>query len=286
MTEDASVRFLAALAAYRRFCWRHFRRSRTKSRFPGRLRLRPGGPSPQVAATRLRGKRSHEAITWRPDRSWLRLQPWSASRSNSIRTKLQDGRCPRLCRLRSTMQTLPNSAALPAQMNAELFLEWVDRHAVRLRFNALHLSQRTQPNGNLAGHSRATNFANIGLASLDVTSVHADWSGIEQHSDEIGRAAVDLLFQSCKLENVASHGSLEPSKFTDTGTMAELCADRGKFKLISASDRVSRLRSRGPSEMDHVSAGSGPIARDPRQADGRERSVQPAEAFPGGPPSC
>ena len=34
----------------------------------------------------------------------------------------------------------------------------------------------------------------VGLVSLDVTSVHADWSGVEQHSEEIGRAAVDLLF--------------------------------------------------------------------------------------------
>jgi LacI family transcriptional regulator len=30
--------------------------------------------------------------------------------------------------------------------------------------------------------------------SLDVTRVHADWSGVQQHSEEIGRAAVDLLF--------------------------------------------------------------------------------------------
>ena len=34
----------------------------------------------------------------------------------------------------------------------------------------------------------------ISLVSLDVTRVHADWSGVQQHSEEIGRAAVDLLF--------------------------------------------------------------------------------------------
>ncbi|MGH8017861.1 MAG: hypothetical protein ACREIA_06145, partial [Opitutaceae bacterium] len=39
--------------------------------------------------------------------------------------------------------------------------------------------------------SRATR--NAGLVSLDVTS-HPDWPGVEQHPEEIGRAAVDLLF--------------------------------------------------------------------------------------------
>jgi hypothetical protein len=79
-------------------------------------------------------------------------------------------------------------------MNADLFLEWVDRHAVDC---ILTLSTfRNEPNLMetwLAAHERQTSRI-IGLASLDVTSVHPDWSGIEQHSDEIGRAAVDLLF--------------------------------------------------------------------------------------------
>lgn len=97
--------------------------------------------------------------------------------------------------LRSTMPDLAEiPPLLPAQMNAELFLEWVDRHAVDC---VLTLSTfRNEPNLMetwLATHGRQTS-RNIGLASLDVTSVHADWSGIEQHSDEIGRAAVDLLF--------------------------------------------------------------------------------------------
>lgn len=34
----------------------------------------------------------------------------------------------------------------------------------------------------------------VGLVSLHVTSVRADWSRVEQHSDEIGLAATDLLF--------------------------------------------------------------------------------------------
>jgi LacI family transcriptional regulator len=97
--------------------------------------------------------------------------------------------------LRSTTPDLAEiPPLLPAQMNAELFLEWVDRHAVDC---ILTLSTfRNEPNLMetwLAAHERQTSRI-IGLASLDVTSVHPDWSGIEQHSDEIGRAAVDLLF--------------------------------------------------------------------------------------------
>jgi len=77
---------------------------------------------------------------------------------------------------------------LPAQMSEDAFLAWIDQHKVDC---VLTLSTfRNAPNHMdtwLAGRE-------VGLVSLDVTSVHPDWSGVEQHSDEIGRAAVDLLF--------------------------------------------------------------------------------------------
>jgi LacI family transcriptional regulator len=79
-------------------------------------------------------------------------------------------------------------------MNAELFLTWVERHEVDC---VLTLSTfRNEPNPMEAWLATRRRQAprDIGLASLDVTSVHADWSGVEQHADEIGRAAVDLLF--------------------------------------------------------------------------------------------
>ena len=97
--------------------------------------------------------------------------------------------------LRATMPHLAEIPALvPARMTAEVFLAWVDRHEVDC---VLTLSTfRNEPNHMdtwlaLSGRDAPRE---IGLASLDVTSVHADWSGVEQHSDEIGRAAVDLLF--------------------------------------------------------------------------------------------
>lgn len=83
---------------------------------------------------------------------------------------------------------------VPAHMTADLFLQWIERHAVDC---VLTLSTfRNEPNPMeawLASVGRRAP-ADIGLATLDVTPVHPDWSGVEQHSDEIGRAAVDLLF--------------------------------------------------------------------------------------------
>ncbi len=97
--------------------------------------------------------------------------------------------------LRATVPYLAEiPALLPGQMDADLFLKWVDRHAVDC---VLTLSTfRNEPNHMEAWLARLGRRVpqDVGLASLDVTSVHADWSGVEQHSDEIGRAAVDLLF--------------------------------------------------------------------------------------------
>jgi len=83
---------------------------------------------------------------------------------------------------------------LPGKMTAGKFTEWVDAHGVDC---VLTLSTfRNEPNHMedwLAAAGRPVP-REVGLVSLDVTSVHPDWSGVEQHSDEIGRAAVDMLF--------------------------------------------------------------------------------------------
>ena len=83
---------------------------------------------------------------------------------------------------------------LPAKMTPEMFLKWVDEHEVD---GVLTLSTfRNEPNCMEDWLARTGRVVprDLGLVSLDVTSVHADWSGVEQHSDEIGRAAVDMLF--------------------------------------------------------------------------------------------
>lgn len=83
---------------------------------------------------------------------------------------------------------------LPSKMTADEFLHWVDQYRVDC---VLTLSTfRNEPNP-MEGWLRQAGRRmpeDVGLVSLDVTSVHPDWSGVEQHSDEIGRGAVDLLF--------------------------------------------------------------------------------------------
>ncbi len=109
---------------------------------------------------------------------------------------ITDGRWPLgYAGLSVTMPSLAHiPPLLPTQMNADLFLSWVDKHKVDC---VLTLSTfRNEPNimdAWLAGSGRRIP-KDIGLVSLDVTRVHSDWSGVKQHSEEIGRAAVDMLF--------------------------------------------------------------------------------------------
>jgi len=83
-------------------------------------------------------------------------------------------------------------ALVPERIDEENFLAWVEKHRVDC---VVTLSTfRNRPNEMekwLAG--RSSTKRHVGLVSLDVTTVHADWAGIEQHSNEIGKAAVDLL---------------------------------------------------------------------------------------------
>jgi LacI family transcriptional regulator len=38
----------------------------------------------------------------------------------------------------------------------------------------------------------------VGLASLDVTSATESWAGVDQNTDEIGKAAVDLVLSKVR----------------------------------------------------------------------------------------
>jgi len=90
-----------------------------------------------------------------------------------------------------TMAAIP--PLLPEKITAEVFTEWVRRNRVDC---VLTLSTfRNEPNRMrewLAGAGMNCP-RDIGLISLDVTSATSSWAGIDQNSDEIGKAAVDLV---------------------------------------------------------------------------------------------
>lgn len=97
--------------------------------------------------------------------------------------------------LRAAQPSLAEIPPLLAQhLGAEEFLKWVATHRVDC---VLTLSTfRNEPNPMEAWLADAglRMPQEVALVSLDLTPVHPDWAGIEQHSDEIGRGAVDLLF--------------------------------------------------------------------------------------------
>ncbi len=81
---------------------------------------------------------------------------------------------------------------VPERIEEENFISWVDQHKVDC---VVTLSTfRNRPNEMERWLSRpGKKRSHVGLVSLDVTAIHPDWAGIEQHSLEIGKAAVDLL---------------------------------------------------------------------------------------------
>jgi LacI family transcriptional regulator len=87
---------------------------------------------------------------------------------------------------------------LPERISAGAFLGWVRRHRVDC---VLTLSTfRTVPNRMrewLAEDGRECP-RDIGLVSLDVTEATASWAGLDQNSDEIGKAAVDLVLSKVR----------------------------------------------------------------------------------------
>lgn len=86
----------------------------------------------------------------------------------------------------------PIPPLIPERIEKENFLSWVDKNRIDC---VLTLSTfRNQPNEMEKWLGRpSAKRPHVGLVSLDLSTVHPDWAGIEQHSDEIGKAAVDLL---------------------------------------------------------------------------------------------
>jgi DNA-binding LacI/PurR family transcriptional regulator len=87
---------------------------------------------------------------------------------------------------------------LPEKITARAFTEWVREHRVDC---VLTLSTfRNQPNlmREWLAECGTSCPRDVGLVSLDVTSATASWAGIDQNSDEIGKAAVDLVLSKVR----------------------------------------------------------------------------------------
>jgi LacI family transcriptional regulator len=87
---------------------------------------------------------------------------------------------------------------LPEKITAKGFNDWVRKHRVDC---VLTLSTfRNEPNAMREWLAEAGMNCprDIGLVSLDVTNATTSWAGIDQNSDEIGKAAVDLLLSKVR----------------------------------------------------------------------------------------
>ncbi|HET7534954.1 MAG TPA: LacI family DNA-binding transcriptional regulator [Candidatus Didemnitutus sp.] len=87
---------------------------------------------------------------------------------------------------------------LPEKISAGGFVHWVREHRVDC---VLTLSTfRNQPNlmREWLAEAGMSCPRDIGLVSLDVTTATASWAGIDQNSDEIGRAAVDMVLSKIR----------------------------------------------------------------------------------------
>lgn len=87
---------------------------------------------------------------------------------------------------------------LPEKMSERGFMAWLREHGVDC---VLTLSTFRNAANPMQGWLAAAGLdcpRNVGLASLDVTSVSSTWAGIDQNSDEIGRAAVDLVLSKVR----------------------------------------------------------------------------------------
>jgi len=96
--------------------------------------------------------------------------------------------------LRSSVPQLADiPPLLPTEMGAREFVAWIVRHKVDCVLTLSTFHNELNAMGAWLTAARRRIGWQVGLVSLDVTS-HQDWSGVEQHPEEIGRAAIDLLF--------------------------------------------------------------------------------------------
>jgi len=87
---------------------------------------------------------------------------------------------------------------LPEKITARGFTDWVKKHRVDCVLTLSTFRNEANRMGEWLAESGLTCPRDVGLVSLDVTSATASWAGIDQNSDEIGKAAVDLLLSKVR----------------------------------------------------------------------------------------
>lgn len=96
----------------------------------------------------------------------------------------------------------PNLAAippfLPEKITARAFTDWVRQHRVDCVLTLSTFRNRPNLMREWLAECGMNCPSDVGLVSLDVTGATASWAGIDQNSDEIGKAAVDLVLSKVR----------------------------------------------------------------------------------------
>lgn len=87
---------------------------------------------------------------------------------------------------------------LPEKMSERGFMDWVRTHKVDCVLTLSTFRNATNPMREWLAAAGLACPRDVGLVSLDVTSATSTWAGIDQNSDEIGRAAVDLVLSKVR----------------------------------------------------------------------------------------
>ncbi len=87
---------------------------------------------------------------------------------------------------------------LPEKMSERGFMDWVRKNEVDCVLTLSTFRNAANPMPAWLAEGGLACPRDVGLVSLDVTAATSSWAGIDQNSDEIGRAAVDLVLSKVR----------------------------------------------------------------------------------------
>lgn len=87
---------------------------------------------------------------------------------------------------------------LPEKMTEGGFMAWVRAHEVDCVLTLSTFRNAANPMSAWLASGGFDCPRDVGLVSLDVTAAASSWAGIDQNSDEIGRAAIDLVLSKVR----------------------------------------------------------------------------------------